>query len=206
MTRGLVMSQPLAGFDEAVLVLANLMDAEGRLNEDSLIRLALAAVLVQQRPRSCLITSGWNYRPDTPIRIADVMGNAAHDTFGIARDRIFADGTARDTVGDAIMVKRNLLDPSRIRSVAVVSSRYHLPRVRGIFAFVFGSAYDMRFIGPQVDHAENMAESETASLAAFHATFAGVEAGNTEAIYQRLVSEHPRYNGTVFPALTGLER
>ena len=181
--------------------MANLMDRDGGLNEDSSARLELAAAMVRDRPHSCLITSGWNYRPDSPIMISHAMRDRARDAHGIAAHRIFADSSARDTVGDAIFVKRNLVEPSGIRDVTVVSSTYHMHRVRQIFEFVFGSSYKLQFVPTQVDHAQNAEEAEVASLAAFRATFDGVPPGNTEAIYRRLVSSHPRYNGMVHTAL-----
>ena len=177
------------------------MDRDGWLNEDSCARLELAAAIVRDRPHSCLITSGWNYRPDSPIMISHAMRDRARDAHGIAAHRIFADSSARDTVGDAIFVKRNLVEPSGIRELTVVSSAYHMHRVQQIFELVFGSSYKLHFAQTQVDHARNTEESEVASLAAFHSTFDGVPAGDTEAIYQRLVSSHPLYNGTVHPAL-----
>lgn len=195
------MSQPPSGFAEAVVVLANLMDRDGGLNEDSCARLELATALVRDRPHSCLITSGWNYRPDSPIMISHAMRDRARDAHGIVAHRIFSDSSARDTVGDAVFVKRSLVEPSGIRDVTVVSSAYHMHRVQQIFAFVFGSSYKLDFVPTQVDHARNAEEAEVASLAAFRATFDGVAPGDTEAIYQRLVSSHPLYNGTVHPAL-----
>ena len=194
------MSQSPSGFAKAVIVLANLMDRDGRLNEDSLARLETAVAILKETPDSCLITSGWDCRPDSPIMIAHAMRDHARDVHGIAPHRIFTDSSARDTVGDAIFVKRNVVEPSRIRDLTVVTSAYHLYRAQQIFEFVFGSGYRMRFVSTKIDHAQGTQQAETASLAAFRSTFDGVPPGDTEAIFQRLLSDHPLYNGSVYPA------
>jgi uncharacterized SAM-binding protein YcdF (DUF218 family) len=187
-------------FAEGVIVLANLMDQDGRLNEDSLARLETAVAIVKEAPQSCLITSGWNYRPDSQIRIAHAMRDRARNAYGIASGRILTDCSARDTVGDALFVKRNVVEPLRMRDLTIVSSAYHLPRVQQIFEFVFGSSYRLRFVSTKIDHAQGVAKSEIASLVAFQSTFDGVARGDTEAIFQRLLRKHPLYNGTVHPA------
>jgi uncharacterized SAM-binding protein YcdF (DUF218 family) len=194
------LTQSPPGFAEAVIVLANLMDRDGRLNEDSLARLETAVVILKETPQGCLITSGWNYRPDSPIMIAHAMRDRARDAYDVAPDRILTDCSARDTVGDALFVKRNVVEPLRIRALTVVSSAYHLPRVQQIFEFVFGSSYKMRFVRTKIDYAHGVEKSEMTSLAAFRSTFDGVARGDTEAIFQRLVRKHPLYNGTVHPA------
>ncbi|GLQ11428.1 hypothetical protein GCM10007913_33600 [Devosia yakushimensis] len=181
-------------------MLANLMDRYGRLNDDSSARLETAVGILKETPKSRLITSGWNYRPDSSIMIAHAMRDCARNVHGIAPHRILTDSSARDTVGDALFVKRNVVEPSHIRDLTVVSSAYHLPRVQQIFEFVFGSGYRMRFVSTQIDHTRGVEKSEIASLAAFRSTFDGVLPGDTEAIFQRLVRKHPLYNGTVHPA------
>lgn len=187
-------------FDNAIFVLANLMDRYGQLNDDSKARLELAVGLVRDIPSACLITSGWNYRADSEIMIADAMANYAQKKYGIAPHRIVRDICARDTVGDAVFVKRNIIEHSDIREITIVSSSYHLPRVQEIFEFVFFQKYRLQFIGTQFDHAQGRQESEAASLDAFRSTFAGIPPGNTEMIYKRLISDHPLYNGKNNPA------
>jgi len=192
-------AQGLSGFSEAVVVLANLMDQDGRLNEDSAARLERASTIVRERPDACLITSGWNYRPDSPIMIAHAMRDRACLEHNIASHRIFADCSARDTVGDAVFTKRNLIEPSAIRRLTIVSSGYHMARVQAIFEFVFGGDYVVHYVSTRVDHAQGKQQSEAASLAAFRRTFAGVAASDTEAIHQRLLGDHPLYNGAAHP-------
>lgn len=176
-------SQILSGFSEAVIALANLMYQNGQLNDDSATRLDVASAIVRERPNSCLITSGWDYRADSPIIIANAMRDKAHREHGIPSHQIFADSSARDTVGDAIFIKRNLVEPSSVRKLTVVSSGYHIKRVREIFEFVFGGDYMLTYVSTPTDHAQGKEQSEAASLAAFRRTFYGVPAGDTEAIY-----------------------
>lgn len=100
-----------------------------------------------------------------------------------------------------MFVKRNIIEPSHIRTLTVVSSDYHMRRVSQIFTFVFGPDYNLAFVGAPADPIADVDASEARSLSAFQSTFAGVRAGETEAIYRRLVAAHPFYNGEVHPAL-----
>jgi len=200
-TPSMIAPPDLSGYAEAVIVLANLMDGAGHLNADSEERLALAVSIVAQNPDACLITSGWTNAPDCPIAIADAMRDAAVQEHGLPPHRVFSDASARDTVGDALFVKRNLVEPAGLRRLTVVTSSYHVPRAKRIFRFVFGTAYALDFVGTSIDHARDKARDELSSLAAFRATFAGIAPGDTEAIYRRLRRDHPYYNGTMYPPI-----
>lgn len=186
---------------EAVVVLANLMDQSGQLNDESAARLALAAKLWHEAPGAVLITTGWDYRPDSSIKIAHAFREEAARAHAIPISSIVADINARDTVGDAVFVKRNVVEKSAIRNLTVVSSDYHMARVREIFEFIFGPQFSLRFAGAAAEIHDTIEDSEARSVAAFRTTFSGIAPGDSQAIYERLVKAHPFYNGLVHPAV-----
>lgn len=187
---------------EAVVVLANLMDPDGKLNTESEGRLQLAIEHWKASPGALLVTTGWNYRPDSAIKIAHAFRDTAVREYSIPKSSIIADTSARDTVGDAVFVKRNVIDQSAIRTLTVVSSDYHMERVQEIFEFVFGGQYRLSFAGAPTPAVDDIELSERRSIEAFRRTFAGVVAGNTDEIYRRLIEAHPFYNGAIHPAVT----
>jgi len=184
---------------DAVIVLANLMDAEGRLNDESQARLSLACELVRAGEAPVLVTSGWAYRSDSDLCIADVMARHAMTHMHLDASQIVIERNSRDTVGDAVFTKRNLANRFAWRSVLAVTTAYHVARTKAIFSFVYGRAVEV--VGAEGVNNAALAESEAKSLSAFRATFDGIAAGDDEAIYLRLKAAHPFYNGQVYPAI-----
>jgi hypothetical protein len=191
-------------YTEAIIVLANLMDMDGTLNEESVSRLECAAKLIYEHPNACLVTTGWNYRADTPIYIANAFKESAIKDFGIDGHRIIADINARDTVGDAVFVKMNVLEPLNITRAIIVSSQYHIARVQEIFSFVLGPDFQVTCVGAPSPLSEHLKVTENQSLGAFYKTFSGISAGATQQIYARMREQHPFYNGEIHPRIDPL--
>jgi uncharacterized SAM-binding protein YcdF (DUF218 family) len=184
---------------DAILVLANLMDPDGNLNSETLDRLSKALDLLKLGEASLVVPCGWAYRDDSDICIADAMATHAELVMGIPKSKIISETASRDTVGDAIFTKRNLANPRNWKSVIVVTSAYHADRTREIFSFVYGRAIDV--VSAASDDTPSLRASERKSSEAFRATFSGVMPGDDAAIFERLTSRHPFYNGEVYPPL-----
>lgn len=191
---------------DAVVVLANLMDAQGRLNDESARRAAKAATLFRACGAAVLVTTGWAYRPDSPLPIADAFRQHLIRHHAIPAERIVADPNARDTVGDAYFTKIGLARPRGWKHVMVVTSDYHVARSQEIFNFIYGPGFTIEAVGAEIakDGASDtiaVAASEQASLDAFRRTFAGITPGDDDAIGERLRRCHPFYNGDIHPRL-----
>ncbi|MEJ2681049.1 MAG: hypothetical protein P8144_06070 [Gammaproteobacteria bacterium] len=74
---------------DAIIVLGNLMSAEGRLNIESSSRAAYAAGIYHQLGGVPIITCGWRYRSDTSLSLAQAMQNCLHHTHGVATSLVF---------------------------------------------------------------------------------------------------------------------
>lgn len=185
---------------DAVIVLANLMDADGILNDESARRAAKAADLFTQTGATALVTCGWAYRPDSDIVIADAFAAHLIRHHGIDPASIVVEPHSRDTVGDAYFTKANLALPRRWRRLLVVTSDYHAARTGEIFDFIYGDDAEVSVVGADIDPAARQGD-EAASLAAFRATFQGIRRGDTAAILERMRLSHPFYNGQVHPRI-----
>ncbi len=193
-------SQHNAQFEaDALIVLANLMDQQGNLNPLSRARMdaAVDAFLAKRAPH--IITTGWAYRGDSDIIIAHAMRDYAVHHRGVAPEHILCEPHARDTVGDAVFTKRNLVNAAGWQRLLVVTSDYHAARTREIFAFIYGPGYSISVLGSPDDKGESAVDDERNSLAAFHTTFANITPGDDAAIYERMLAHHPFYNGILNP-------
>jgi uncharacterized SAM-binding protein YcdF (DUF218 family) len=184
----------------AIIVLANLMDAQGNLNQESRARMDVAIAAFQAQEAPFIITTGWDYREDSDIPIAEAMRDYAtsHD---IPTEAIICDLYARDTVGDAVFTKRNIIQPRGWKRLLVITSDYHTQRAAEIFQFIYGSGYDITVRGATIPDSARLAEKEAESLAVFRATFDGIQAGDDPAIWERLKQRHPFYNGNIYPKI-----
>ncbi len=177
--------------ETAVVVLGHQMNSDGIPDDIGLARLATAATELREYPAAILVTSGWAYRDDTDLSLADAMANAAIQRYGIADEEIVRLHDARDTVGDAVFFARSV----ESGSTRVVTSEHHKARAEQIFRFVLGENARLSVLGTGERIVPGVERAEASSLAAFEDTFTGVNAGDLDAIYRRMKSEHPYYNG-----------
>ncbi len=183
---------------DAVIVLANLMDANGILNADSAARAEKAVEIFQKRNLSNLVTCGWPYRRDSAISVADAFKLHIISKYGISPNKIITELNSRDTVGDAFFTKINIALPLNWTHICIVTSSYHVARTREIFNFIYGPKFNIEVYGAEVIDNESTIANELVSLEAFRITFSNTEKGNDFQILQRLRELHPFYNGEVF--------
>ena len=169
------------------------MNADGVPDAETIARLEKAATMLQDEPKALLVTSGWAYRDDTDLSLAEAVAQAARETYGVDDSRIVTIPGSRDTVGDAVF----FCEAVKAKKVVVVTSRYHAERARRIFRFILPDTTQLEVIGTGEAMTPNREASEQKSLAAFENTFAGIEPGDYSAILNRLKSAHPFYNGSV---------
>lgn len=188
-----------------ILILSHEMSKYGELNEVSRSRAELAAKLFQQSDYDLVITSGWDYRQDCSLAIADVMAGFLRDRLSSCDDQILIDRHSRDTVGDAVYTR--LRFSSLLQSLTVVTSDFHLQRVILIFEKILGSQCKLKFYGADrlVNFSDDQDRKEVESIRAFNATFEGVDVTSDLDMYNTLRSTHPYYNGDVYPRISSFE-
>lgn len=186
---------------DAAIVLANLMDAQGRLNDETRSRMDRAIALYRAGDAPLIVTSGWDYRDDSDVAIAVAMRRYAREAHGVPESALIAETSARDTVGDAVFTKLHLALPHGWTRIAVVTSAYHGARSLEVFSFVYGPAFHVALRTAESADTPALREAEAQSIAAFHRTFDGVSPGDDAQILARLRARHPFYNGSVYSAL-----
>ena len=193
-----------------VIVLSHLITKDGLLNNESKSRADEALKVVIKENAKHLITCGWDYRKDSNICLADAFNNYFKNKIykGCA---IINQRFSRDTVGDAIFCKM-VIDFLKIdfnkSKIIVVSSEYHIERVKYIFSRVFD--LKIEFIktpirNPNCFENDEILKKEKRSLEKFKIDFIDAELGNTLNFFNILREKHPFYNGTVYPRISSYE-
>jgi len=182
---------------DAVIVLANEMDVNGILNSESKARAIKAVKVFKDNVSNCLVVSGWNYRRDTEIKIADALKKYITTELGVSEDLVITEPNSRDTVGDAYFTKVNLAIPLFWKNLCIVTSGYHTLRAKEIFQFVYGTNFNVAVHGAIDDAVLDYSRLnyELSSIKAFKDTFYGVRPGDDLGILNALRTRHPFYNG-----------
>ena len=185
-------------------VCAHLMSSTGILNAESKGRCEVASVLFHNLKYDKIIVPGWDYRDDSEVTISSRMKDYLVNNCGLSPSVIIEESRSRDTVGDAVFTRVTLEEYfDQITNLTVVTSDYHVSRAVKIFRFVFGGNIFVNSPGSFVtEYCSSMEHNEIASLEAFENTFKGVAPGDSNAIVERLIAQHPFYNGDKYPKLS----
>jgi vancomycin permeability regulator SanA len=189
-----------------IIVLANFMDKSGKLNKESCSRLDLAIDNFSMNKNSFIITSGWNYYGEYDVAIAESMRSYILKNSNILNELILSDDNARDTVGDAIFTKINIVKKIGHHNLLIVTSDYHIERAHNIFSYVYGEQYKVKVIGSKTIKNKETLEQERRSLNEFHKTFKSINSGNDFLMLKQLCNHHPYYNGDIYPKIQVIEK
>lgn len=182
-----------------IIVLGNFMDKFGQLNEESCSRLDLVIEKFHNKKYSFIITSGWDYHGKYDTAMAVSMKSYLVKNSDISHELVFTEENSRDTVGDAIFTKKNVVKKKGLFNLLVVTSDYHVHRVNKIFSFIYGENYRVKVIGSKTTGKKASSDLEEKSLSSFYKTFDGIKSGDDALIFKRLCSDHPFYNGDIYP-------
>ncbi len=186
-----------------LVVCAHLMNRMGVLNAESKGRCKIASELLRKHKYSKVIVPGWDYRTDSQITISSRMKHYLINKFHINKNIIFEESRSRDTVGDAIFCRLFLSEYiDQITELTIVTSDYHVKRAIKIFEFVFGDKVQVNtFDSFCTDRLSSIDANEIASFEKFEKTFEGAISGDVKIILERLLSNHPFYNGEKHPKM-----
>ena len=182
----------------AILILPHLMTQEGELSSESKSRCKKAIEIYNSGHFEYLITSGWDYRADSNLKICDAMAEFLINKYSIRSNKIIRDGFSRDTVGDAFFIKRNVVNKHNILNLTVITSDYHVNRAEYIFRKFFSktptqinfkaSKTKLLLCGSIQAHEEN-------SINKFKETFEDTNFEDTNEVLEALTTRHSFYNG-----------
>ena len=102
----------------------------------------------RRRPRRppviVTLSGGTSWKPPPldargfPITEAAAAARYLAETHNVSLDHIVEEGFSLDTIGNAYFLRAVHAGPAQWRSLAVVTNRFHMPRTRRIFQWVFG--------------------------------------------------------------------
>ena len=127
-------------------------------------------------------------------RLSESMGKYLIEN-DIPRERIVLDNISRDTIGNIVVLETLLRRQNNWESVALVSSDFHIDRVRHIKDSLYPGKFQMDYFGVESIGTNRVKrkEQEEFSLKLFKRDFGGVEPWADIEIIRRLIEVHEVY-------------
>jgi len=115
---------------------------------------------------------------------------------GINSKDIFLENRGLDTIAQAIFAKKHIVKPKHWKNLIVVSSDYHMPRVKEVFRTFYESSFDIEFEGVESGLAQDpqTRESENRSMEFLTREFRDINPEDDERMVKRLFEIDKRYN------------
>jgi len=178
------------------------MNSNKILCKETKLRANFAIKLALKKNIKTIITSGWAYRQDTSMPIGKVVGKFISDKIHNSNIKVFSDINSRDTVGDALFIKEKLVNLNCSKLI-VVTSDYHVVRTKLIFESFLNHLTKIKVVGVTSDFKLNkkILLNEKNSIIAFKNTFKNIDFKNNKEVFEKLLKEHPFYNGDIYTKL-----
>ena len=183
---------------KVIIVLSNTVTANGKLSEESKLRVQMGKQLFDSNRASFVIMNGGPSKVDDGTYIqrgkrpyhCDIMRDYAI-SLGMPAEKVLVQDYSSDTVGEIYFVRRMLLEPYHWNDVTIVTSDYHLSRVRTICDILLKDI-SVDFCGIETNN--NQEVNERRSLETFLKQFGDINKGDLCKFEQRLYALHELYS------------
>jgi len=145
-----------------IVVLGGGIDLKGNLPPHVYQRLDRAIELHQKLPGSKIVLTGkysFLYGAEKPPATEAEKMCAYLLSKKIPKKNILLEKNSKDTISNAYYLKKNIFLPKRETRAIIITSHFHLQRVKYIFQKIFGPDYRLEFIGLQ-EHLDESSEKK----------------------------------------------
>lgn len=185
--------------NKAIIVLGCGIDTTGNLNPDATESVGFAIELLQNSPDTYLIMSGdVSYKADFKASISEAQAMKDYAiTQGTNPTTVFVETESKDSLGNLLFTRMNLLEPLGISDVVIVRGPNQSDERIGYLATkILGPGYTFVVKGAEATR-QDQGERERKSLAVAHEWLDLITDGDTAAVYALLREKHPGYNSSL---------
>lgn len=197
---------------DAIVVLGGMVEEDGTLAPWVAARVERALEAYQAGVAARVVFTGRTnlYGPAQP-RVTEAAAMAAYaEERGLPAAAILLEEHARDTLGNAYFVRRDILQPHRWSSIRVVTNDFHLSRAAWVFRKVLGPRYDFSFTsapsGFSTDELIVRALDECRVSIFLNEWLATVEDGDEISVESVMRHHHPVYGNAPMMSAEEMER
>ena len=191
---------------DAILVLGGGVKKDGALPEWIIRRLNKAIEMYSGKEKIITLSAGTTHKPPVikkngfPLSEAEAAANFLIKK-GISRENIWMEKMSLDTIGNAYFARMIHAEPAKLKKLAIITSKFHMPRTKAIFNWIFSLAplqieYDLDFIeaddkGIGTDLINIKKDREAVSLAKLDETKKGIR--DLSQFHDWLYTKHSAY-------------
>lgn len=133
-----------------IVILGGGITKEGKLPENAKKKLRKAWQIFKKQKKAKILVCGkysFLYPKNKIPKITEA--EAMRDyllKLGVPRQSIYLEKKSKDTIGNAYYAKKLFFIPKKEKKAIVVTSDFHLERVKFIFKKIFGKNYQLKFV------------------------------------------------------------
>lgn len=184
---------------DVIIVLGRGVEDDGTLPLDPQSRVRKAVELYNHGRAPQIVMSGaWTYHFDiSPISAESTAMKKYAIELGVPDDHIVEESESMDTIGNVYFTKKNVCEPHGWKSLTIVASDEHMPRIKYLFKKIYGPEYSFEFeisnrVIDEVAYQREM-EHETSSMKVTKQWLDTIEPGDDGAVLRLIRTMHPAY-------------
>ncbi len=183
---------------DVIVLLGGGLNKHGELGSSNYPRLDTAVTLYHDGVATNLaISGGWSGYGVQPERSeSELLESLAIDR-GIPQEVIKTEEDSRNTAGNAVFTKQQILVPNGWDKLTLVTSDSHMERSLRIFDFVLGDEFEIEGQAAPEDYGPFRVASELYAGFLFDYIVEGVERGDDQAVKDRLFERVPGYDNGI---------
>jgi uncharacterized SAM-binding protein YcdF (DUF218 family) len=147
---------------DVIIVLGYLVEDNGKLPEEQILRINKGIELLNKKQARNIIMNGGfgNHFNKTNKPLAWYMKEFAMKQ-GIPSRKIISENKSANTI-ENILFSKAIIIKHKWKSIIIVSSKYHIPRVKMICKYIFSKDYKLKFLGVKTakDNKKEVLENE----------------------------------------------
>ena len=173
---------------EAVIILGKKEDDKDPENNELRGRVEVGVdIFIKYQAEYLILTGG---KTSSSIPECYVMAEYATN-LGVDSKNVLKECYSLDTIGNGYFTRRLIDSLKNVTSVYVVSSCYHMPRVKFIFQYCYGNKYLMNFDNCYPFKSSENHEIESLKMA--EQLFVNIIPGDIDAIWKKMTINHSLY-------------
>ncbi|MEK6925708.1 MAG: YdcF family protein [Nanoarchaeota archaeon] len=99
-----------------------------------------------------------------------------------------------DTIGQLVFLKEGIIDPRKIKSFALITDDWHMPKTEFMAYNIFDESYNLGFFPVYSEDSKKKRREDTLKISKFLKTFGDFIDGKKDMVLT-LLENHPFYNG-----------
>ena len=165
----------------------------------------------KHNPKYIIVSGKYSYKlKKKPHKTEAKLMKEFLESKGIPSNKILTEKHSKDTFGNAYFTRQYIIDPKRIKNIAIITSDYHIPKAAFLFRKIYGKQYTLHFIAARSSHGpkqlQRLKTREKIVRRILTTYLSSIKDGDMKSLKKYLYNTHPIYKSKKGPAVEMLIR